>query len=280
MPTINDFSKGDKVRFGRGRGEQTLGTVVKVNRAKLKVRQDESRGTMKSHPVGTIWTVPPSLCVKVESGTERVAPRTPAPVATRQDNSFHVGQQVEFDNAGRTITGTVKRVNSKTISVNPEGETSGRYWRVSPRLLRVSGSAPASQQAPSRLPLAVGQPVEFQGFSWAARGVSTVTGVVTKVNHAQGTYEVVYGHRVSIEKASDVTKVARRPDADIVSECLSVYGALSPENLHMDGEASRTYVRRRYAELQRALKALWKEAGRTISEDECYRAWEAKRASK
>lgn len=139
MLTINDFTKGDTVRFGRGRGEQTLGTVIKVNRAKLKVRQDEARGTMRNHAVGTIWTVPPSLCVKVESGTERVAPR-PAPVVTRQDNSFRVGQRVEFDAKGKTITGTVKRVNRKTCSVNPDGETGGRYWRVSPGILRPAGS--------------------------------------------------------------------------------------------------------------------------------------------
>lgn len=55
------YKVGDPVMFGRGHGEKTRGTVTKVNRKTCKVRQDESRGTMKSHPIGTLWTVPFSL---------------------------------------------------------------------------------------------------------------------------------------------------------------------------------------------------------------------------
>lgn len=61
---IRDIKKGDKVYFGRGHGEQTLGEVVKVNRVKCKVKQLEARGTYKAYPVGTIWTVPVSLLSK------------------------------------------------------------------------------------------------------------------------------------------------------------------------------------------------------------------------
>jgi hypothetical protein len=57
---------GMRVYFGRSHGEQTLGEIVKVNRAKLKIKQLESRGTMKSYPVGTVWTVPASLCSIVQ----------------------------------------------------------------------------------------------------------------------------------------------------------------------------------------------------------------------
>lgn len=56
-----EFKVGDPVTFGRGHGEKTRGTVTKVNRKTCKIRQDEARGTMKNHPVGTIWTVPFSL---------------------------------------------------------------------------------------------------------------------------------------------------------------------------------------------------------------------------
>lgn len=49
---------GMQVTFGRTHGERTIGTVMKCNPKKAKVRQDEARG---SHPVGTIWTVPYSL---------------------------------------------------------------------------------------------------------------------------------------------------------------------------------------------------------------------------
>lgn len=51
---------GMKVVFGRVNGEQTLGEVVKINTKSLKVRQLEGRG---SHPVGTVWSVAPVLCI-------------------------------------------------------------------------------------------------------------------------------------------------------------------------------------------------------------------------
>ena len=53
---------GMQVYFGRENGEQTLGKIVKINPKKFKVEQLESRGTRKSHNIGTVWTVPPSLC--------------------------------------------------------------------------------------------------------------------------------------------------------------------------------------------------------------------------
>ena len=52
---------GDKVLFGRKSGEQTLGTILRVNDRSVKVRQDEQRGTVKVHPVGTRWKVHPSM---------------------------------------------------------------------------------------------------------------------------------------------------------------------------------------------------------------------------
>lgn len=58
----SDAYVGQQVRFGRRNGEKTLGTVVKVNPRRLKIRQDESRG---GHPVGTLWTVTASLCTPV-----------------------------------------------------------------------------------------------------------------------------------------------------------------------------------------------------------------------
>jgi len=145
--TISDFHVGQKVVFGRGNGEQTGGTVMKVNRKKLKVRQDEARGSQKNHRVGTVWTVPPSLVRPVGE-----APRNATPAPRRQPAlpraAFNVGDRVEFDAKGRTITGTVKRVNRKTCSVNPDGETNGRYWRVSPGILRPAGCHEREQGRP------------------------------------------------------------------------------------------------------------------------------------
>ena len=70
----SDFKVGDKVVFGRPNGEQTEGTVVKVNPSKLKVRTDEDRGFARTRPEGTIWGVPPNLCRKV-SVSVIVAPK-------------------------------------------------------------------------------------------------------------------------------------------------------------------------------------------------------------
>jgi hypothetical protein len=52
------LTPGTKVIFGTENGAQTQGTVIKINRARAKVRQDEARN---SRPVGTIWGVPASL---------------------------------------------------------------------------------------------------------------------------------------------------------------------------------------------------------------------------
>jgi len=136
------FKKGDKVQFGRRNGEKTIGTVVKVNRKTLQIRQDEARGTQRDYKVGTVWKVPPSLC---------------------------------------------------------------------------------------------------QPFN----GVAPV---------------------VSVEAPKP-----KRSESEIMKDILGVYGCLSPENLTCDGELSYTQVRRRAASYRRQLKELFKEIGRTVSEDEAYR---------
>lgn len=53
---------GMRVYFGRENGEETLGEIVKINPKKFKVKTLEARGVRKNHAIGTIWTVPPSLC--------------------------------------------------------------------------------------------------------------------------------------------------------------------------------------------------------------------------
>lgn len=56
-----DFTKNQKVYFGRGRGEQTLGKILKLNPTKAKVETLESRGNGRGSHVGSVWTVPYSL---------------------------------------------------------------------------------------------------------------------------------------------------------------------------------------------------------------------------
>lgn len=84
-----EWKKGMKVMFGRRNGQQTLGEIVKVNPKKLKVKQLESRGVYKNHPVGSIWGVPKSLCTPVndmmvgEKGVGKTF--TPKPATSRSD---------------------------------------------------------------------------------------------------------------------------------------------------------------------------------------------------
>lgn len=58
----SELKPGMVILFGRAHGEQTLGEVVKVNPTTVKVKQLESRGTLKDHPIGTIWKVPFIFC--------------------------------------------------------------------------------------------------------------------------------------------------------------------------------------------------------------------------
>lgn len=72
---------GDKVYFGRDGGEQTLGEIVKINRVKVKVKQLDSRGTYRAHPIGSMWSVPVSLLTPAEGSAPPVLAKT-APAAS------------------------------------------------------------------------------------------------------------------------------------------------------------------------------------------------------
>lgn len=280
MLTVNDFNVGDQVFFGRGQGEQTRGTIIKVNRAKLKVRQDESRGTHRAYPAGTVWTVPPSLCVKVAGSTPAItAPKTHTPREILAAKGIRKGDIVEFTfrKCDGVLTGTIDRINAKRITikdVSSDKYPSGVYCGPE-NIIRKVGTAPAKQapakQAPATLTLAVGQPVTFQGFSWTARGTATITGVVTHKNTGKGTYEVYGEGRFHNLNPAQVKMTGKRVDADLVAQAMGVYTSLSPENLTHDGERSRREINAARARLNRALRALWKEAGREITETECWK---------
>jgi hypothetical protein len=65
---MEDCRVGMEVIFGRGNGEQTRGVIVKINRAKAKVKTLENRGSKS--PAGAVWGVPYSLMTPVlVSGT-------------------------------------------------------------------------------------------------------------------------------------------------------------------------------------------------------------------
>lgn len=95
---------GHRIYFGRGRGEQTLGEIVKVNPKTYKVRQLEARGTSVSHGIGTIWTVPHRMASPVSDvAAPRPVPvrapvRTPARTS-RQRGQVRVINGVDIDRA-------------------------------------------------------------------------------------------------------------------------------------------------------------------------------------
>ena len=143
--STSDFKPGEQVIFGTPNGAKTLGTVIKVNRKRCKVRQDEARN---SRPVGTVWNVPPQLMEKVSKDADlRPLPQPkPARKATSKAAERRLtmlttrpGMEVSFlDKQGRTIKGIVQRVNRKTASVNPLNGPAGGYYRVPFSLLRAA----------------------------------------------------------------------------------------------------------------------------------------------
>ena len=61
----------------------------------------------------------------------------------RPMHSFRIGQRVSFKSKrGLSMNGMIIRINRKSISVQIDGEEEGRYWRVSPGLLRLEEEAP------------------------------------------------------------------------------------------------------------------------------------------
>jgi len=82
------FKAGDKVIFGRTHGEQTRGTVVKVNRTTVLVEQDEERGVNRVRSVGTKWKVPFNLCRLVNGPAANTNAVVAAPAAKRSEREI------------------------------------------------------------------------------------------------------------------------------------------------------------------------------------------------
>lgn len=137
----SEANVGMLVIFGRRQGEKTLGRIVKCNPKKAKVEPLESRGTLKDHSVGTVWTVPYSLMMpqsavaSAPSVQDRVS-HTPSLASGWEPRARVQFTATRGKNAGRRVVGTVKRVNSNTITITPdEPAFPGEYWLVSPGVL-------------------------------------------------------------------------------------------------------------------------------------------------
>ena len=61
-----------------------------------------------------------------------------------------------------------------------------------------------------------------------------------------------------------------RSEKEILNDFAGLACRLSPENLCCDGEISRAEVNRRFRQIQKEWKALEKELGREVSEDQVW----------
>lgn len=61
-----------------------------------------------------------------------------------------------------------------------------------------------------------------------------------------------------------------RSEKEILNDFAGLACRLSPENLCCDGEISRAEVNRRLRQIQKGWKALEKELGRVVSEDQVW----------
>jgi hypothetical protein len=160
----SELSVGLKVIFGNGRGEKTLGEIVKINRTRAKVKTLEARGVRRVSGTGAVWTVPFPLITKAPSDAK---PQEKAPKAavgvrdyTRFAADFAKGDRVWFvGRAGKKIVGTVIRVSKKTCSVDPDDKRVP-YWRVPPSMLRREGES-AQGWSPVKAPKAPRSDVEI-----------------------------------------------------------------------------------------------------------------------
>lgn len=129
-----DLIKGQEVLFGRPNGEKTRGEIVKLNPKKAKIKQLDNRGTHRNYPIGTVWAIPYSLIFPANGEAQTTTTHVVHTPSFGSD-SFSTGDRVYFFDKGLKVTGTVKRVNRKTISVDPDGRSDGRYYRVPPSML-------------------------------------------------------------------------------------------------------------------------------------------------
>ena len=60
---------------------------------------------------------------------------------------------------------------------------------------------------------------------------------------------------------------------EMVNRFMGLANALSPENLHCDGEISRAAARRKEVGLRQSWRALEAEVGRKVTEDEVWAAF-------
>jgi hypothetical protein len=94
----------------------------------------------------------------------------------------------------------------------------------------------------------------------------------TKRTHKAGGKWRVAKKLVRLRDRTLTTPEPKRSDAEIIAELRNIESRLSPENLFMDGERSRTAARREERKLIGIRKQLIRELGREPSMDELWGA--------
>jgi hypothetical protein len=87
----SQFKVGDKVYFGRKRGEKTLGEIVRFGPKNAKVKQLEDRGSIRDYPIGTTWTVPLKLLTlaTVQFPADKLPSSAPPPPVKREPLKYN-----------------------------------------------------------------------------------------------------------------------------------------------------------------------------------------------
>jgi len=182
---------------------------------------------------------------------------------------FNIGDKVMFGRShGEQTEGTVVgTVRSRTPKYKVRHDVArgvhqvGSVWTVPESLMR------SSTVAAPVLKYTIGQRVTVLYFR------NTFVGKITDYMPNIQKYEVFAGGSTLRYKEDEIQPfTGKRTEAEILKDFRSAYCQMSPENLWQDGEASRSHVRARTAELNRWIRELTTELGRKVSEDEAYRA--------
>ena len=225
---MQSYKVGDQVLFGRSSGEQTLGTVMKVNQKTPKVRQDESRGTMKAHRVGTIWTVPPSLCSPANGAVAKPTQATlpmALPVAKTASNDAiaksiglprdMVGEQITVNGTTYTVMGY--NPNRPKYPLTVKGPQGGMYRMDVPSVLKAVGvtAAPKTKRPDAKIMqdiLNVYSSLSPENISWdGERSRSEVAKASARLNRELRELEAELGRKVTESQAYDWYSAQRLP---------------------------------------------------------------------
>ena len=242
--------------------------MSRINHRSVTIKNPDEWGTRyfrmgaNSLTLATSKATTPAKTIAVKPQAEQCAAK-----------GIRVGSMVELDHKGKTHKGKVVRFNAKTVSIKVPGYRGNWTWPASK--IRLSADQPAPK-APVTMTLKVGQSVQVRAYTLRKVGTQVlkelVGGVITKVNRTDGTYEVAHEGLGSTRsfKANEVRQTSRRDEDTIMNAIYGVYMGLSPENLTCDGERSKTEQRRVRARLNRTLKALEKELGSEVSEEQAF----------